>query len=226
MIWQRHKATPRHLQKELGPSEVSHPCMRKMAFGIMDVPRCNPEFDPLPSIIGVATHKWLESAGMYANTVLNRRRWLTETRVNVAPGLSGSCDLFDTDTGTVIDFKVPGDSAFDKYRKDPGPTYKGQVFLYGKGFENAGLTVKQVAIAFLPRGRTLRSLHIWRENYDRSIAEAICHKREIVLSLINDLEVEKFPERYAWIPSTPYDCIWCPWFSPNPKTGIECRGDQ
>lgn len=225
MIWQRYRATPRHLQKELGPSEVAHPCMRKMAFGMMDVTRCNPEFDPLPSIIGTATHSWLESAAMHANNILGRKRWLAETRVNVAPGLSGSCDLYDSDNATVIDFKVPGDSSFDKYRKDPGPTYKGQVFLYGKGFENAGLPVKTVAIAFLPRGKTLRSMHIWKEDYDASIAEAVLARRHAVITLINDLEIEQHPERYGWIPTTPDQCIWCPWFRPEPRGPLECKGE-
>ena len=103
MILARDAATPRHLQKELGPSEVAHPCMKRMAFGLMDVARCNPPYDPLPSIIGTATHKWLDSAAQPANMVAGRQRWLTETRVNVTPGLAGSCDLYDTDTATVIE---------------------------------------------------------------------------------------------------------------------------
>ena len=119
MIRSRDAATPRHLQVELGPSDVSHPCMRRMAYGIMAAPGGNPSFDPLPAIIGTAVHSWLDTAAQHANEALGRERWLTETRVQVAPGLAGSCDLFDLDTGTVIDWKVVGTPRLQKYRKDP-----------------------------------------------------------------------------------------------------------
>ena len=58
MVMNRYHATPRHQQIELGPSEIGHPCMRKIAQGTMAVPRQNPEYDPLPSIVGTAAHTW------------------------------------------------------------------------------------------------------------------------------------------------------------------------
>lgn len=225
MIRARHDATPRHMQKELGPSEVAHPCMRRMSFGMMDVDRCNAEYDPLPSILGVAGHKWLESAAKLANQRLRRQRWLVETRVNVAPGLSGSCDLYDFDTATVIDWKIPGYTRFVSYLKHPGPVYRNQVHLYGKGFVNAGLPVKTVAIAFLPRAGTLHKMHIWSEDYDPELADAILTKRDAVIGLLDDLQVESNPERYQWIPIEPYDCVFCPWWKPDPRSPIQCKGD-
>ena len=226
MILERDAATPRHRQRELGPSEVGHPCMKKMALGMSEIQKCNPPYDPLPSIIGVSVHKWLESAARHANSVLNRHRWSTEIRVNVAPGLAGSCDLYDHDTATVIDWKCPGNDRFDKYVKDPGPLYKNQVYLYGRGFENAGLPVKRVAIAFLPRGRTLHNLHVWRADYDRTIADNILKRRDAVIAMMSDFDVDHYPERFEWFPIEPYDCVWCPWFRPQPRTAVECRGDQ
>jgi hypothetical protein len=225
MIQARHDATPRHMQVELGPSEVAHPCMRKMAFGMMQVPRCNPEYDPLPSILGVAGHTWLQSAAEHANDVLGRERWLTETRVKVTEGLEGNSDLYDRDTATVIDWKLPGYTQFDKYRRDPGPQYKMQVFLYGKGFEDAGLPVKRVAISFLSRTGTLRKMHLWQANYDRKIAEYGLRKRDATIAMIHDFDVEHHPERYQWIPMTPFDCVWCPWWKPEPKSPLQCPGD-
>ena len=71
------------------------------------VPTCNPQWDPLPSIIGTATHTWLETAAALANTVLGRDRWLTETKVYPAPWLPGSCDLYDCDTETVSTTRCP-----------------------------------------------------------------------------------------------------------------------
>jgi hypothetical protein len=198
--------------------------MRKMAYGLLDVPRCNPPFDPLPSIIGTATHKWLDSAASHANMVAGRQRWLSEIRVNVAPGLAGSCDLYDCDTATVIDWKVVGASRFDKYRKDPGPVYTSQVFLYGRGFENAGRVVKKVAIAFLPRGKTLHSLHVWQADYDPAIADAVLARRFAVIGLLDDFNTEKRHETFPWFPRSGPDCGFCPWWSPRPSSPLQCEG--
>lgn len=225
MIRSRDAATPRHLQVELGPSDVSHPCHRRMAYGIMAEPGGNPSFDPLPSIIGTAVHHWLETAAQHANEVLGRERWLTETRVEVAPGLSGSCDLFDTDTGTVIDWKVVGTPRLAKYRKDPGPLYKSQVHLYGRGFQNAGHQVNRVAIAFVPRGATLHSLHVWSADYDPKITDDVLTRREQVICLLNDFRIEENPDRYSWFPVEPLDCVFCPWYSTNPSGPLQCKGD-
>lgn len=105
MIRHGSRVMPRSQQKALGPSEVGHPCPRKLAYGLMDEPG-EPGFsDPLPSLIGTAFHSWLEWAAPQHNELLGRERWLPETKVTVREGLSGTCDLFDTDTGTVIDHK-------------------------------------------------------------------------------------------------------------------------
>lgn len=224
MIRDRDDATPRHQQRELGPSQVSHPCMRRLAYAMLDQPSCNPPFDPLPSIIGTSVHAWLDSAARHANNQLGRLRWMTETRVQVAEGLAGTSDLYDCDTGTVIDWKVVGTTRLRKYRKDPGPAYKGQVYLYGRGFENLGLPVNRVAIAFVPRGATLHSLHVWSADYDPSVADYVLARRDQTIALIDDLDVEHHPERFDWIPAEPYDCTFCPWYSTNPVLPLQCSG--
>lgn len=225
MIRDRDYATPRHRQVALGPSDVSHPCMRKLALAIMDEPGTNPPFDPLPSIIGTAVHSWLDSAARHANEKLGYTRWMTETRVQVTPSLSGSCDLYDRDTGTVVDWKVVGTNRLRMYRKDPGPAYKAQVFLYGRGFENAGLPVNKVAIAFVPRGATLHSLHVWSAPYDPAVADWVLDRRTQAIALCHDFDVEHHPERYRWIPATQGDCTFCAWYSREPKGPTQCPGD-
>ena len=226
MILARDAATPRHMQRELGPSDVAHPCMRRMAYGITEADRSNPPFDPLASIIGTATHTWLESAAQHANTVLGYDRWITERRVEVAPGLSGSCDLYDCDTQTVIDWKVPGTLRFAKYKKDPGPVYKTQVQMYGLGFTRAGFPVETVAIAFVPRGKTLRSMHVWSAPYDEAVAQQAVARRQAVIEMMDEFDVEKNPDRFQWFPTSPYDCEFCPWWSPRPSTGLQCDGKE
>jgi hypothetical protein len=224
MIKARDEAAPRGKQRELGPSEIGHPCMRRLAYGLMCVEKNNPSFDPLPAIVGTSVHKWLESAASHANTVLGRKRWHTETRVNITEWLSGSCDLYDGDTQSVVDYKVPGASRMAKYKKDPGETYRTQVHLYGKGFEAAGLPVKTVAIMFLPRGGTLSSAHLWTEPYDESIADHAIARREQAAALLHDFNVEENPDRYEWFAKSGPDCVFCSWFSPNPTSSLQCGG--
>lgn len=226
MIRVKAAANPRHLQKELGPSEIGHPCMRKLTYGLMEVPRCNPEYDPLPSIFGVAMHTWLQGAADYANECLGRERWLTENRVNVDPALSGSSDLYDVDTQTVIDWKALGYTSYDKYVKNIGPTYRGQVHLYGKGFVNAGYPVRRVGVAILPRSGTLSKLHLHLEDFDLEYANSILARRDRVLCMINDLGIETDPARYQWIEIAPSECVFCPWFRPEPRNPLQCNGKQ
>lgn len=224
MIIDRYNATPRHMQKALGPSEIGHPCMRKLAFGLMQEPACNPQYDPLPSIIGTATHTWLESAARHANEILGRERWVPESRVHVDSALSGSSDLLDRDSNTVIDWKVPGTNRFAMYKKEMSILYIRQGHMYGLGFENAGYQVDTIAIALLPRGGTLRGMHLWKEPYDRDVAEAALANRDKVIGLCDDLDVTENPDRYAWIPNHPYDCRFCDWYRARPSGPLECNG--
>ncbi len=224
MIRGRDAATPRHLQTELGPSEVAHPCSRRLAYGLAGVEKVTPPFDPLPAIVGTALHKWLESAATHANNVLGRQRWLSETRVNVAPGLSGSCDLYDTDTAMCLDWKAPGERRFAMYRKAMNPVYITQIALYGLGFVNAGLPVENMAIMLLPRGGTLANAHLWLEPYDETMAVAALTNRERVIKMLADFDVAQHPERFEWLQRSSCDCLFCPWFSPDPTSPLMCGG--
>lgn len=225
MVRDKAAAHPRHLQVELGPSEVGTPCMRKLAYGMMQVPRCNPEWDCLPSVMGIAGHNWMQEAAEWDNQRLGRQRWLTETRVEIRPDLFGSCDLFDTDSGTVVDYKFLGVTSFVAKVKDPGPTYKHQVHLYGRGFQKLGYTVNNVAIALFPRAGTLSKMHLWREPYDDAIVDKVLERRDAVIEMCDTFRVEIDPDRYHWIPATPDQCTFCPQWTPNPRSGIQCKGD-
>jgi hypothetical protein len=215
----------RSQQTSLGPSEIGHPCARKLAFGLMREPRTNPSGDPLPSIFGTAMHAWLEDAVRTANEFIGRERWLTERKVTVREGLSGTADLFDTDTGTVIDWKCPGTTRMREYKKNgPHETYRAQAHLYGRGYANDGYDVEHVAIAFLPRGGQLVGAHLWREPYDDAHVDTILGRVDSTTVLIEALDVEHHPERYQLIPATPDDCQFCPWWSPNPTLPTHCGG--
>jgi hypothetical protein len=228
LIIARHTSTPRHLQIELGPSELGHPCPRRMAYALSNdpVPRCNPQWDPLPSIIGTATHTWLADAAVLANTELGRDRWLVEQKVYPADWLPGHADLFDTDTGTVIDWKVPGANQFGILKTKMNPVYRAQAHLYGKGFVRAGHTVNTVAIMLLPRGGTLSGAHLWSEPYNEKIADAAMGRRNQILAQLKVFEIHEHPERYEWFAKDGYQCLFCPWFATRPDGPLQCGGDS
>ncbi len=219
---------PRSLQTTLGPSEVGHPCARKLAYGLTATGGGNSFGDPLPSIVGKATHGWLENAARMDNKRLGRTRWIPETRVHITDSLSGTCDLYDVDTQTVLDWKVPGVTRFKKYVKHgPSVTYRGQSHLYGKGYKNAGLPVSHVGIVFIPKAGTLRQTHLWRESYDEELVQSILTRIDSVKGLITGLDLEHHADRFKLIPITPdADCYLCSWWSPgpDPSNPFQCGG--
>lgn len=234
LIRNHDASRPRSQQKTLGPSEVGHPCIRKLAQGLMQVDRINPTGDVLPSYVGTAVHAQLEQAVALDNgriiaehlldttsrcTWLDGKpigRWISERRVTIRPDLAGSCDLFDTWNNTVLDLKVPGVSKMTEYRKrGPSEVYRRQAHLYGRGYRNAGFTVAHVGIWFLPRAGQLATSHLWTEPYDNALVDETLARIDNALVLINDFEVEQHPDRWAWFPKTPDSCQFCPWWTAN-----------
>ena len=125
----------------------------------------------------------------------------------------------------MIDWKNLGTTTYVKYAKDIGSTYRGQIHMYGRGFVNAGFPVEKVAVAILPRSGTLSKMHLAVEDYDSALVDRILARREQTMLLLDTFDVENNPERYEWFESTPDTCLFCPWWSPNPKTPFQCRGD-
>ena len=224
------EAHPRHQQVELGPSEVGHPCMRKIVYGLLQTPRTNPVVDWLPSEVGVAGHdRWQKHAERdNARRVAEGKhiRWLTEHRVEVRPGLSGSSDLFDLETNTVIDHKFLGASTMESIRRGPSEAYRRQVHLYGRGFQRLGLKVDRVAIAAWPRGGQLKHAHLWSEPYSDQIVDDTLARLDTITTLIWDLQLGEHLERISQIPATRVDCIFCPQYRSTPDGPHQCNGDR
>jgi hypothetical protein len=220
------RTAPRSLQTAMGPSEVGEPCARRLAYRIMNEPATNTDSDPWAAIVGTAVHAWLADAFTAANTRLNRIRYLVEQRLQIVPGLIGSCDLYDADHAAVIDHKVVGTTAMTEYKRNgPLDTYRAQVHLYGKGYRRLGLPVHQVALAFFPRGGMLAGLHVWSEPFDETVADAALARVWQITEAIVALNVEHYPERYQHIPRvTGHRCTWCPWLRPGPDKGDACPG--
>jgi len=224
LIESRARNAPRSLQKELGISDTSHPCNRRLAMGMLGIPRSNPEFDPLPSVIGTAVHSWLDDAAGFANNELGRIRWLRETRVNITEDLAGNSDLFDCDTGSVIDHKVLGNSSFKKNKKRLSAQYRRQIHIYGYGFARQGHTVNYVGALLIPRSGLLSDAYLHLEPYDRSIVEEVLENRNKVIALLADLDIENNLELLDIFEKQGPSCLFCRWWSPNPEGPTQCGG--
>jgi hypothetical protein len=226
-FWQNH---PRSLQTRIGPSEIGHPCKRHLAYKLLDWPQVNKGGDPLPSFVGTGAHLMMDQAFTYANEKLGRERYIMNRELTIRPGLTGHGDCFDTDTGTVLDWKFPGTEPMRKYRKNIlGDTYRVQLHAYGLGWENAGHTVNAVADVFMSRGGNILGkygAHTIREPYSRQIVLDALERLDSVLVAADALDVEHNPAMWELIPATPDHCDWCPWFLPRVKDlSAGCPGD-
>lgn len=169
-------AHPRSLQTRIGPSELGHPCTRRVGYKLLGHPANEfPDDTPWLPTIGTAVHTWLEEQFTQANAGHDHARWLTEVTVDVGQvagtPITGSVDLYDRVTATVIDHKIVGPSTMKKYRTSgPGQQYRSQIHLYGRGLTRRGLPVDTVIVAFLPRNGELRDAHLWHEPYDEQVA--------------------------------------------------------
>ena len=226
VVRQHADSHPRSAQMRLGPSEVGHPCTRRMVqsllFGSGNTATgrpINPPGDPLPAYVGTAGHKQLESAihldNMLREAEGKEPRWLSERKVVVREDLSGTCDLYDMETGTVIDFKFPGTTAFSEYKRyGPSPVYRVQAHLYGAGYRNEGYAVNAVGIWFLPRAGQLASAHLWTEPFDQTLVDETLGRIDFAHNIIDMLELDDHPERLKFVPTSPQSCQWCAYWTP------------
>lgn len=220
---------PRSLQKAVGPSQVGTPCARQLAFQLSDMDPTRDVHDPWPSIVGTAVHAWLAEAMEYANTVAREQVWITERRVDAGWGLRGSCDVFHVPSGTVLDWKVLGDSQYTKYtNQGPSETYRTQANVYGLGFKNSGYEINRVGIVFLGRAKPLSGMHIWSEPFDQLRAlKAV--RRLIKLKSIMAARVEGMATNPMRIPETPGNhCFFCSYktATPDGSDGYCCSKEK
>lgn len=232
--------SPRSLQKTLGPSEIGHGCARRLAYSLArpefrsseaDVPAF--KIDPWPSIMGIAGHAWLADAIAMANAALGFERWISETRVTAwddVEGGIGTCDLYDTQTESVIDFKINGPTEFKKHVKHGmTPTYRGQVNTYGLGYKNTGRNVRKVGLLLIPRAGLLRDAVLLMEEFDEELAEQLHDTIRDITDVVNLLDVRHQPKNFQLIPINPGSaCQWCSHHSPTagPDDYYLCKGNS
>jgi hypothetical protein len=170
---------PRTLQRRIGPSEIGNPCQRCLAHKLAGTPE-RPEVGWLP-YIGTCVHEML--ANTFVQHEITREqlgmppRFLSEHKVNIGPilgdDITGHADLFDTHTGTVVDFKIVGTTTLKQAKARGAKTqYATQAHLYGYGLERMGHPVSRVAIWFMPRNAiSLRDGFFWEGPYNPNIAK-------------------------------------------------------
>lgn len=181
--------TPRNQQVTIGPSSLGAECDRCLITELANQQPPAPYAPWLPTI-GTAVHEWLETVLVRHLMATSTDRWIPEGQVTVgtidgAP-ITGHSDLYDTYTGTVIDYKVVGTMSLRQARaKGPSLTYRRQAHLYGRGWANAGHTVNTVAIWYLPRnGTRITDGHYWEQPYDPQMAEDALNRADMFAAAI------------------------------------------
>lgn len=204
---------PRSLQKRIGPSEVGEPCARALIHKLAQHPE--PERGPAwKPTVGTAIHQWIETTISASPLQQQWHRYLLETRVTVGQiggiDITGSCDLYDTMTATAVDWKTKGRNTLRDHRRNgPGPQYRAQIHLYGRGMQLAGEKPRQVMIVFLPRDGELSDVFYWSEPYDEQVALDALARANQLHTLIETFGADQALALYP-----PCDGEWCDWCRP------------
>lgn len=225
---------PRSKQTAIGPSELGNPCDRALALKSLgyrghgvSLPK-----DPWAAFIGTSVHAELEKVYVTENVINEPEgNWIVEQRVEIAPGITGMADLYDSETETVIDHKIVADTVYKKaVAGDISETYFVQVQSYGYGFEAAGFPVKHVAIAFWPRGTGahLGGLHLALWPYDVNVVQQALTRWYSLVGAAIDLDLEHFPQRAQLLATADAPCSWCPFFDYTGRSAVQpsCKGHK
>ncbi len=217
--------SPRSRQRTIGPSEMGTPCLRKLAYHVAQAPKVNirPGWRP---VIGTATHAWIAQALAQWNADTGLTRFLLETTVEVGQingePITGSADVYDRTTATVIDWKIVGVTTLRAATSGRiKPAYRVQGQLYGRGFVNRGLPVDRVVIAFLPASGELREA-VWQvADYDETVAASSLERLTAMTNAIGHSGTKIIP----FLPTIDDLCLYCPWWAPrSTDLAVACSG--
>lgn len=225
---------PRSLQTRIGPSEIGHPCDRRLSYKLSGAPEVNTGRSlPWKPTIGTAMHTWSEET-LARHIIADDRtgqvgpRFLLEQRVSVGEvngvDITGNTDIYDRVTGTAGDYKYVGGGKLREYKAaGPSPEYRVQGHLYGRGLGRLGYTVKFVAIWFLPRDQEFKQHYFWHEPYREQVALDALSRADGIAKMASALG----PACASMFkPSDQVNCTYCPWFKPgSTDLASGCPGD-
>jgi len=206
---------PRSLQTRIGPSELGTPCDHCLAAKLAGWPRTDDGIPWLP-YIGTAMHAQLEDVFVQLEIDRNAMhstglRYETEADVLVGQVMGqdiwGSTDLLDHAVGMTVDWKIVGATTLRAAKAaGPSPVYRAQADLYAKGWNDAGVRVDHVAIAYLPRNSiSLDDAVWWTAPHDRSRAEQALERANRLGANITALRALGDAAVAAWIGGLPRD---------------------
>ncbi|PYG00188.1 hypothetical protein SAMN05216184_104127 [Georgenia satyanarayanai] len=231
---------PRSLQKRIGPSELGTPCDHCLAAKLAGWTRTDDGVPWLP-YVGTAMHAQLEELFIRSENDRNAvhttgRRYLAEQPVMVGhiggEEIWGSTDLLDLHVGMTVDWKLVGVTTLRAAKRGPSPVYRTQADLYAKGWNDAGIRVDHVAIAYLPRNAvSLNDAIWWTAPHDRARAEAALERANRLHTNLTALASISVEARDAWITALPrdpgcHDCSRFPDGAGIPKPGHRPPGDD
>jgi hypothetical protein len=223
---------PRSMQKRIGPSEIGHPCARRLAYKLTGVAPVNEGGVAWKPFVGTALHE--QAATIIARHEVERfrqggdvqPRWMVEERVTVGQidgdDITGQADLFDIENGVVYDWKFVGLRRLEDYRANgPGQQYRIQAHLYGRGFARAGRTVEHVAVVFMTRDGEFKDRYVWHEPYDEQLAVDALERAELIKQTVDLIG----PDAYADVPAVESYCGNCPFFrAGSTDLSVACPG--
>ena len=211
-------ARPRSQQTDIGPSDLSSPCSRKLGYQILGTPKVTADTVNLAAWVGTQVHGGMEAA------LKGNPDWLTEQRVGVDLRngiiLRGSLDAYHKPSKTVVDWKSVGPSALQRYRAQSPDNYLTQVSIYGLLAVLSGrMSVENTAIVYVPRNGTLADIHVDTHPWDQDRADQAIKRLEALHAA-----TAAGPTILPLLP-TADDCRFCGWWSPNSdRPEIGCPG--
>jgi len=205
---------------ELGPSDISTPCDRRLGYRLVEIPGVNNDVDPWAAIIGTAMHSWLEVAiSLWCSQEHQGPPcdWITEHALSFGQDIRGRSDLYSRHRKMVIDHKGVGTDVLRKILKHgPPPQYVTQGLMYGLGYENEGFPVESIALIFYPRAGRLKDIYVWVADYDRGAAQRALDRPSKLAADLLTLDVISNPHRWEQVAAFPSDdCGFCPWYDPG-----------
>lgn len=201
---------PRSLQKEIGPSEVGHPCPRWLGYRLAGVDKVL-HVPPWRQNVGTQVHKWLDEL------ISAEEDWLPSLRVpvgQITPGrvIWGTMDAYHIPSATVVDFKIPGPNQMRIHRSgNEAEQYEVQVQCYGAGAVALGLQVEEVMIIRLPSAGELAATSVYVAPFNPGVASAALARVGTVAHLV---EVAG-PAVVEALPGIEHYCSRCDYFRPN-----------
>lgn len=227
-----HEASrPRSVQTDLGPSQLAVPCDRRLAYALAGRRETADGTVKWAAMQGTQIHLLAAEVMAEENTRLGRERFLLEQRVWADDRTYGHCDAYDTDTDTVIDWKLCGVTRLKLYRsKGPGPQYVGQGHLYGRGWARLGRPVKWIRLVFLARTNSFDDSFEWTAPYDEAAALAVLARRDRINAALRVADDKpQVWESVDWAgigEMAGDDCKWCPFYRRGgPADATGCPGD-